>query len=237
MKKYFLLILISFLSYANVFSQTAIDSALNNMNVDSIHDSTKIYKLYRAASSFAYENPDSSNKLLDIGLDYLQNSNQLFKTDSNVRVTKDFFRGYYYNLKGICFYLLNRERECLENWLKTEKIAKSQNDTSFMLRINNNIAIVYSTTGREKEALKIFTDQKEIYETKKDTAGIITSSINMSTLIKNKDSIILLLNNALNLAQESSSNDHTDYTNIFANLAGTYLDTNSKKTFSLKKAK
>jgi len=237
MKKYLLLILISFLSYANVFSQTAIDSALNNMNVDSIHDSTKIYKLYRAASSFAYENPDSSNKLLDIGLDYLQNSNQLFKTDSNVRVTKDFFRGYYYNLKGICFYLLNRERECLENWLKTEKIAKSQNDTSFMLRINNNIAIVYSTTGREKEALKIFTDQKEIYETKKDTAGIITSSINMSTLIKNKDSIILLLNNALNLAQESSSNDHTDYTNIFANLAGTYLDTNSKKTFSLKKAK
>jgi serine phosphatase RsbU (regulator of sigma subunit) len=237
MKKYFLLILISFLSYANVFSQTAIDSALNNMNVDSIHDSTKIYKLYRAASSFAYENPDSSNKLLDIGLDYLQNSNQLFKTDSNVRVTKDFFRGYYYNLKGICYYLLNRERECLENWLKTEKIAKSQNDTSFMLRINNNIAIVYSTTGREKEALKIFTDQKEIYETKKDTAGIITSSINMSTLIKNKDSIILLLNNALNLAQESSSNDHTDYTNIFANLAGTYLDTNSKKTFSLKKAK
>ena len=237
MKKYFLLILISFLSYANVFSQTAIDSALNNMNVDSIHDSTKIYKLYRAASSFAYENPDSSNKLLDIGLDYLQNSNQLFKTDSNLRVTKDFFRGYYYNLKGICFYLLNRERECLENWLKTEKIAKSQNDTSFMLRINNNIAIVYSTTGREKEALKIFTDQKEIYETKKDTAGIITSSINMSTLIKNKDSIILLLNNALNLAQESSSNDHTDYTNIFANLAETYLDTNSKKTFSLKKAK
>jgi len=237
MKKYLLLILISFLSYANVFSQTAIDSALNNMNVDSIHDSTKIYKLYRAASSFAYENPDSSNKLLDIGLDYLQNSNQLFKTDSNLRVTKDFFRGYYYNLKGICFYLLNRERECLENWLKTEKIAKSQNDTSFMLRINNNIAIVYSTTGREKEALKIFTDQKEIYETKKDTAGIITSSINMSTLIKNKDSIILLLNNALNLAQESSSNDHTDYTNIFANLAGTYLDTNSKKTFSLKKAK
>ena len=237
MKKYFHLILISFLSYASVFSQTAIDSALNNMNVDSIHDSTKIYKLYRAASSFAYENPDSSNKLLDIGLDYLQNSNQLFKTDSNVRVTKDFFRGYYYNLKGICYYLLNRERECLENWLKTEKIAKSQNDTSFMLRINNNIAIVYSTTGREKEALKIFTDQKEIYETKKDTAGIITSSINMSTLIKNKDSIILLLNNALNLAQESSSNDHTDYTNIFANLAATYLDTNSKKTFSLKKAK
>ena len=41
----------------------------------------------------------------------------------------------------------------------------------------------------------------------------------------------------MNLAQESSSNDHTDYTNIYANLAGTYLDTNSKKTFSLKKAK
>jgi len=237
MKKYFLLLSISLLSYANLNSQTAIDSALNNMNVDSIHDSTKIYKLYRAASSFAYENPDSSNKLLDIGLDYLQNSNQLFKSDSNIRVTKDFFRGYYYNLKGICFYLLKRESECLENWLKTEKIARSQNDTSFILRINNNIAIVYSSTGREKEALKIFTNNKKIYETKKDTGGIITSSINISTIIKNKDSIILLLNNALNLAQESSSNDHTDYTNIFANLAETYLDTISESTFSLKKAK
>ena len=103
-------------------------------------------------------------------------------------------------MKGICYYLLNRESECLEYWLKTEKIAKIDNDTNFLLRINNNIAIVYSTTGREKEALKIFTDQKKIYETKKDTGGIITSSINISTLIKNNDSIILLLNNALDLA-------------------------------------
>ncbi len=37
MKKYFLLLSISLLSYANLHSQTAIDSALNNMNVDSIH--------------------------------------------------------------------------------------------------------------------------------------------------------------------------------------------------------
>ena len=237
MKKYFLLFLVSLLFDANLHSQTAIDSALNMMNVDSIHDSTKIFKLYRASSAFAYKNPDSTNKLLDIGLNYLLESKQLFESDSNKRLTKEFFRGFYYNLKGICFYLLKRESECLENWLKTEKIARSQNDTSFILRINNNIAIVYSSTGREKEALKIFTNNKKIYETKKDTGGIITSSINISTIIKNKDSIILLLNNALNLAQESSSNDHTDYTNIYANLAGTYLDTNSKKTFSLKKAK
>ena len=237
MKKYFLLFLVSLLFDANLHSQTAIDSALNMMNVDSIHDSTKIFKLYRAAASFSYENPDSTYKLLDIGLNYLLESKQLFESDSNKRLTKEFFRGFYYNLKGICFYLLKRESECLENWLKTEKIARSQNDTSFILRINNNIAIVYSSTGREKEALKIFTNNKKIYETKKDTGGIITSSINISTIIKNKDSIILLLNNALNLAQESSSNDHTDYTNIYANLAGTYLDTNSKKTFSLKKAK
>ena len=235
MKKYFLLVLISLLSYANVFSQTAIDSALNNMNVDSIHDSTKLWKLYEATAPMTYENPDSANKLLDSGLNYLLESKQLFESDSNISLTKDFFRGYYYNLKGICYYLLNRERECLENWLKTEKIAKSQNDTSFMLRINNNIAIVYSTTGREKEALKIFTDQKKIYETKKDTGGIITSSINISTLIKNKDSIVLLLNNALDLA--ISTDRPSSFTNIYANLAGTYLDTNSKKTFSLKKAK
>ena len=39
------------------------------MNVDSIHDSTKIpVKLFEAASSLSYENPDSAIKLLDIGL-------------------------------------------------------------------------------------------------------------------------------------------------------------------------
>ena len=235
MKKYFLLLIISLFSYANLHSQTAIDSALNIMYVDSIHDSTKIFKLYRAAASFCYENPDSTNKLLDIGLNYLLESKQLFESDSNKRLTKDFFRGFYYNLKGICFYLLKRESECLENWLKTEKIARSQNDTSFILRINNNIAIVYSSTGRDKEALKIFTNNKKIYETKKDTGGIITSSINISTIMKNNDSIVLLLNNALDLA--ISADRSNSFTNIYANLAGTYLDTNSKKTFSLKKAK
>ena len=119
--------------------------------------------------------------------------------------------------------------------LKTEKICIKQNDTSFLLRINNNIAIVYSSTGRDKEALKIFTNNKKIYETKKDTGGIITSSINISTIIKNNDSIVLLLNNALDLA--ISADRSNSFTNIYANLAGTYLDTNSKKTFSLKKAK
>ena len=205
------------------------------MNVDSIHDSTKLWKLYKATAPMTYENPDSAVKLLDIGLNKLESSNQLFESDSNKSISKNYFRGAYYNLIGICYYLLKRESECLDMWLKTEKICIKQNDTSFLLRINNNIAIVYSSTGREKEALKIFTDQKKIYETKKDTGGIITSSINISTIIKNNDSIVLLLNYALDLAL--SGDRSNSFTNIYANLAGTYLDTNSKKTFSLKKAK
>ena len=67
MKKH-LLFFTSFFTFANVFSQTKIDSALNMMNVDSIHDSTKIPKLYKAASELTYKNPDSTIKLLDIGL-------------------------------------------------------------------------------------------------------------------------------------------------------------------------
>jgi len=231
-----LLFLLAFLLFANIFfSQTAIDSALNMMNVDSIHDSTKLWKLYKATATMTYENPDSAVKLLDIGLNKLESSNQLLESDSNKSISKNYFRGAYYNLIGICYYLLKRESECLDMWLKTEKICIKQNDTSFLLRINNNIAIVYSSTGREKEALKIFTDQKKIYETKKDTGGIITSSINISTIIKNNDSIVLLLNYALDLAL--SGDRSNSFTNIYANLAGTYLDTNSKKTFSLKKAK
>ena len=52
------------------------------MNVDSIHDSTKIQKLFDAASSFSFENPDSSIKLLDIGLKKLESSNQIFEKDT-----------------------------------------------------------------------------------------------------------------------------------------------------------
>ena len=40
------------------------------------------------------------------------------------------------------------------------------------------------------------------------------------------------------LVQNSASNEHSDaLTNIYANLASKYIDTNSKKTFSLDKAK
>ena len=238
MKKYFLLILISFLTYANVHSQTAIDSALNNMNVDSIHDSTKILKLGEVSREFAYENPDSTIKLLDIGLMKIESSNQIFEKDSSEKLRKNYYRFHFNNMKGICYYLLNRESECLESWLKTEKIAKIDNDTNLLLSISNNIAVIYSTSGRETEALKIFKEQKKIYETKKDTGGIITACINISTIIKNKDSVVLLLNNALYLVQNSASIDQSDaLTNIYANLASNYIDTNSKKTFSLKKAK
>ena len=234
-----LLFLLAFLFFGNIFfSQTKIDSALNMMNVDSIHDSTKIQKLFDAASSFSFENPDSSIKLLDIGLKKIESSNQIFEKDTSEKLRKNYYRGYFNNSKGICYYLLNRESECLESWLKTEKIAKLDNDTNLLLRISNNIAIVYSTSGREKEALKIFKDQKKIYETKKDTGGIVTANINISTIIKNKDSAVLLLNDALYLVQNSASNEHSDaLTNIYANLASKYIDTNSKKTFSLDKAK
>ena len=91
MKKYFLLLSISLLSYANLHSQTAIDSALNNMNVDSIHDSTKLWKLYKATAPMTYENPDSTIKLLDIGLNKLESSNQLFESDSNKSISKNYF--------------------------------------------------------------------------------------------------------------------------------------------------
>ena len=50
-----LLFLLAFLFFGNIFfSQTKIDSALNMMNVDSIHDSTKIKLL--GLFFFSFEN-------------------------------------------------------------------------------------------------------------------------------------------------------------------------------------
>ena len=233
--KYLKLFLIFYLNLTLGVSQTKIDSALNNMNADSIHDSTKIQNLFDAASSLSYENPDSTIKLLDIGLKKIESSNQIFEKDSIEKLRKNFYRGAYYNMKGICFYLLQRNSECLNMWLKAEKIAYVENDTNFLLRTNMNIAIVYSSTGKNKEALKIYTDLKKIFETKKDTVGMITASLNISTVIKEKDTIIQLMNSALELAYEFKGKNL--FTNIYAILSATYLDTNSKNTFSLSKSK
>ena len=233
--KYLKLFLIFYLNLTLGVSQTKIDSALNNMNADSIHDSTKIQNLFDAASSLSYENPDSTIKLLDIGLKKIESSNQIFEKDSIEKLRKNFYRGAYYNMKGICFYLLQRNSECLNMWLKAEKIAQIENDTNFLLRTNMNIAIVYSSTGKNKEALKIYNDLKKIFENKKDTVGMITASLNISTILKEKDTVIQLMNSALELAYEFKGKNLL--TNIYAILSATYLDTNSKNTFSLSKSK
>ena len=200
--KYLKLFLIFYLNLTLGISQTKIDSAINIMNIETIHDSTKIQNLFDAASSFSFENPDSTIKLLDIGLKKIESSNQIFEKDSIEKLRKNFYRGAYYNMKGICFYLLQRNSECLNMWLKAEKIAQIENDTNFLLRTNMNIAIVYSSTGKNKEALKIYNDLKKIFENKKDTVGMITASLNISTILKEKDTVIQLMNSALELAYE-----------------------------------
>ena len=173
--------------------------------------------------------------LVDIGLKKIESSNQIFEKDSIEKLRKNFYRGAYYNMKGICFYLLQRNSECLNMWLKAEKIAQIENDTNFLLRTNMNIAIVYSSTGKNKEALKIYNDLKKIFENKKDTVGMITASLNISTILKEKDTVIQLMNSALELAYEFKGKNLL--TNIYAILSATYLDTNSKNTFSLSKSK
>ena len=233
--KYLKLIIIFFLNLTLGISQTKIDSAINIMNIETIHDSTKIQKLFDAASSLSYENPDSTIKLLDIGLKKIESSNQIFEIDSIENLRKNFYRGAYYNMKGICFWLLQRKSECLNMWLKAEKIAQIENDTNFLLRTNMNIAIVYSSTGKNKEALKIYNDLKKIFENKKDTVGMITASLNISTILKEKDTVIQLMNSALELAYEFKGKNLL--TNIYAILSATYLDTNSKNTFNLSKSK
>ena len=120
-------------------------------------------------------------------------------------------------------------------WLKAEKIAQIENDTNFLLRTNMIIAIVYSSTGKNKEALKIYNDLKKIFENKKDTVGMITASLNISTILKEKDTVIQLMNSALELAYEFKGKNLL--TNIYAILSATYLDTNSKNTFNLSKSK
>ena len=78
MKKH-LLFLLAFLFFSNVFfSQTKIDSALNMMNVDSIHDTIKMQKLYSAISDILYSNPDSVIILSDIAIDKVNSSIDLF---------------------------------------------------------------------------------------------------------------------------------------------------------------
>ena len=85
---------------------------------------------YTIADDISKESPDSSNKLLDIGLKYLKTSNQIYKIDSNNRLNQYIFEIEYYNQKGINCFKLKNERECLEYWMKAEKIASRENITN-----------------------------------------------------------------------------------------------------------
>ena len=64
---------------------------------------------------------------------------------------------------------------------------------------------------------------------------MITASLNISTILKEKDTVIQLMNSALELAYEFKEKNLL--TNIYAILSATYLDTNSKNTFNLSKSK
>ena len=142
MKKYFLLLSISLLSYANLHSQTAIDSALNMMNVDSIHDTTKLLKLYTALGDILYSNPDSAIVLSDLAIDKINSSIQILDSTDIDELSKTYFYSTFNNSKGIAYYLLNRRSESLDMFVKNEKIARLKNDTNGILRCNNNIAVI-----------------------------------------------------------------------------------------------
>ena len=64
---------------------------------------------------------------------------------------------------------------------------------------------------------------------------MITASLNISTILKEKDTVIQLMNSALELAYEFKGKNLL--TNIYAILSATYLDTSSKNTFNLFKSK
>ena len=69
--------------------------------------------------------------------------------------------------------------------LKATKVSQLNTDT-LVLGADSVIDLdgeLISKPKDRKEALKIFTDQKKIFETKKDTGGIVTSSVNICTII------------------------------------------------------
>ena len=76
MKKYFLFKL-AILFIGNVFfSQSKIDSALNMMNIDSVHDTIKMEKIYSAIFDILRSYPDFVVILSDLAIDKINSSTQ-----------------------------------------------------------------------------------------------------------------------------------------------------------------
>ena len=233
MKKYFLLLSISLLSYANLHSQTAIDSALNMMNVDSIHDTTKLLKLYTALGDILYSNPDSAIVLSDLAIDKINSSIQILDSTDIDELSKTYFYSTFNNSKGIAYYLLNRRSESLDMFVKNEKIARLKNDTNGILRCNNNIAVIKEGEGKSEEALKIFKENKKLYTLVKDTGGIMLSNLNLSSSLT-PDSSIILLNEIISL--QNKYKYEKILPNVYSNLYSNYSDTLYPETLDFKKA-
>ena len=233
MKKH-LLFLLAFLFFSNVFfSQTKIDSALNMMSVDSIHDTIKMQKLYSAISDILYSNPDSVIILSDIAIGKVNSSIELLDSSENEILTKTYYYSTFNNSKGIAYYLLNRRSESLDMFVKNEKIARLKNDTNSILRCNNNIAVIKQGEGKSEEAFKIFKENKKLYTLVKDTGGIMLSNLNLASSF-NTDSSIILMNEIISLHKKYEY--ESILANVYSILYSNYSDTSSPETMDYEKA-
>ncbi|MFL2564953.1 MAG: SpoIIE family protein phosphatase [Parvicellaceae bacterium] len=233
MKKH-LLFLLAFLFFSNVFfSQTKLDSALNMMSVDSIHDTIKMQKLYSAISDILYSNPDSVIILSDIAIEKVNSSIELLDSSENEILTKTYYYSTFNNSKGIAYYLLNRRSESLDMFVKNEKIARLKNDTNSILRCNNNIAVIKQGEGKSEEAFKIFKENKKLYTLVKDTGGIMLSNLNLASSF-NTDSSIILMNEIISLHKKYEY--ESILANVYSILYSNYSDTSSPETMDYEKA-
>ncbi|WP_066314607.1 helix-turn-helix domain-containing protein [Aquimarina aggregata] len=147
------------------------------------------YYMYRAKKENNIENIADGYQMF-ISIYKKQPDIALCYTDSIIELTKDTQNSRYpstgYKIKGNILSKIDRYNEALEAYLIAQKYSEKMNNERQLIGLKHNIAILKTTLGKEREALKVYKENYE-YFSKQDSV-IKLSQIYIATLYKMSDS-------------------------------------------------
>lgn len=180
-------------------------------------------------------------KLQDSDWDRAVKYIELAENEAKKTKNKNLFLAKVYIATGNLYDAKDVIDVSLQYYLKAYDIYKSNNNTEEIVRVENNLAIIYAKTNNEKKALKYFLNVYSYQNSKNDSDKLVKILNNIGTIYlkKNIDSSLYFFKKADLIAKTLKDNNLKIY--VYTNLARAYIlkkDKNNtdfyfKKAFSL----
>ncbi|MEL1253627.1 hypothetical protein AAEO57_07570 [Flavobacterium sp. DGU38] len=223
------LYIIFFFSSFLLYSQSSTKELIDSFNTINNHED-KVEIAIKIASNLQNSDWDRAVKYIELA-----------ETEAKKTKNKDLFLAKVYIATGNLYDSKDVIDVTLQYYLKAYDIYKSNKSIADIVRIENNLAIIYAKTNNEKKALKYFLNVYRYQNSKKDSDKLVKILNNIGTIYlhKNIDSSLYYFKKADLIAKTLKDNKLKIY--VYTNLARAYIlkkdsknaDSYFEKAFSL----